>query len=361
MLPLRRFRKSRMALGALYGSLLLFVVVASMALSAQTYTVTDLGVLRPGSARVHGINAGSQVVGGSGHPHGSDTHAFFWERKSGIRDIGTLPAGDYSVAYALNDSGIVVGISNTSTSMHAFQWTAASGMQDLGTLPGTDASQAFAINNSGQIAGSSGSHAVVWTNNIIQDIGTLGGPTSEAHGINNSGQIVGFSDNGSSQQRAFLWSSGTMQEIGVLPGDTSSRANHINDAGFVVGSSEGSGGVRAFMWTSAGGMQAIASLSGSNYSEAFGVNSLGQVVGQSGSPLGTRAFLWTQSGGIIDLNEAVTALPANVVLTGAFSINDKGEIVAFGVRNPNINRHQVVTIDSHFHSGPTRVFLLTPQ
>lgn len=115
------------------------------------------------------------------------------------------------------------------------------------------------------------------------------------------------------------------------------------------------------MWTANGGMQAIPSLSGSSYSEAFGVNATGQVVGQSGSPLGTRAFLWTASGGTIDLNEAVPNLPVNVVLTGAFSINDKGEIVAFGVRNPGINRHRVVTIDSHFHSGPTRVFLLTPQ
>ena len=218
MFPLRRFRKSKMTVGVLCSSLLLLVVVDSMTLSAQTYTVTDLGVLRPGSARVHGINAGSQAVGGSGHPHGSETHAFFWERKGGIRDIGTLAGGDYSVAYAINDSGVVVGVSNTSTSMHAFQWTSASGMQDLGTLPGTDASQAFAINNSGQIAGSSGSHAAVWTNNIIQDIGTLGGPTSEAHSINNLGQVVGFSDNGSSQQRAFLWSSGTMQEIGALAG-----------------------------------------------------------------------------------------------------------------------------------------------
>jgi len=229
------------------------------------------------------------------------------------------------------------------------------------TIPGAEVVIPRGINNSGQIAGALQTNQTFASYDGIQDIGTLGGPTSEAHGINNSGQVVGFSDNGSSQQRAFLWSNGTMQEIGVLPGDTSSRANHINDAGFVVGSSEGSGGVRAFMWTQSGGMQAVASLSGSSYSEAFGVNSSGQVVGQSGSPLGTRAFLWTQTGGTIDLNEAVTGLPVNVVLTGAFSINDKGEIVAFGVRNPNINRHQVVTIDSHFHSGPTRVFLLTPQ
>jgi probable HAF family extracellular repeat protein len=350
-----------MTSGTICGSLLSFVIMASLSLTAQTYTVTDLGVLRPGSARIHGINATGQAVGGSGDPHGSDTHAFFWERKSGIRDIGTLPGGDYSVAYAVNDSGNVVGISNAATSMHAFQWTPASGLKDLGTLPGTNASQAFAINNSGQIAGSSGAHAVIWGSQGIQDLGTLGGPTSEAHSINNSGQVVGFSDNASSRQSAFLWSNGVMTELGILPGDNSSRANHINDAGMVVGSSEGSGGVRAFMWTATGGMQAVPSLSGSSYSEAFGVNSLGQVVGQSGSPLGTRAFLWTSSGGTIDLNDAVPTLPANTVLTGAFSINDKGEIVAFGVRNPNVSRHQPVTMDSHFHSGPTRIFLLTPQ
>ena len=346
---------------AIYRSLPIFVVMAALTLSAQTYTVTDLGVLHPGSAVVHGINASGQAVGGSGHPHGSETHAFFWEKQGGIRDIGTLPGGDYSAAYSVNDSGIVVGTSNTATTMHAFRWTSASGLQDLGTLPGADASQAYAINNAGQIVGASGSHAVLWNANVIQDLGTLGGPTSEAHGINSAGQVVGFSDNGSSQQKAFLWSNGTMTEIGALPGDSSSRADHINDAGFVVGASEGSGGVRAFLWSQSAGMQAIPSLSGSNYSEAFAVNSTGQVVGQSGSPLGTRAFLWTQSGGTIDLNEAVPGLPANVVLTGAFSINDKGQIVAFGVRNPGINRHQVVTIDSHFHSGPTRVFLLTPQ
>jgi probable HAF family extracellular repeat protein len=342
-------------------SLVAIAGLASISLSAQTYTVTDLGTLRHGSARVHAVNISGEAVGGSGFPHGADTHAFFWQKQGGMRDLGTLPGGDYSAAFGINDSGQVVGTSNTADSMHAFLWSSSSGLKDLGELAGTNSSQGYAINNAGQVAGASGAHAVIWSNGAVEDLGTLGGAMSEAHGINNHGDVVGFSDTPSDGRRAFLWSNGSMQELGALSGDTSSRADHINDSDMVVGASEGSGGTRAFIWTKQGGMQPLGSLSDSSYSEAFGINNLGQVVGASGSPLGTRAFLWTSSGGMIDLNNAVTGVAPDVVLTGAFAINDSGQIVAFGVKNPNVSRHMQVTIDSHLHSGPVRVFLLTPQ
>jgi probable HAF family extracellular repeat protein len=108
------------------------------------------------------------------------------------------------------------------------------------------------------------------------------------------------------------------------------------------------------------GMRALASLPSGGYSEAFGVNSLGQVVGQSGSSLGTRAVLWS-GGSVTDLNDLVTDLPPGTILTGAFSINDQGQIVAFGVSNPNLNKNQQARMDDHLHSGPTHVYMLTPQ
>ncbi len=143
-------------------------------------------------------------------PGRTGCRALLWTRKTGPRDLGTLPGGSYSRAHDLNDSDEVAGVSASPAGDRAVLWTKSGDARDLGTLPG--------------------------------DL------TSEAMAINNAGDVVGYSK-GPSGMRAFLWTKGGgMQELGILPGGNSSRALAINDSGTVVGSSDSASGGHAFVW-----------------------------------------------------------------------------------------------------------------
>lgn len=346
-------------LGTLMAGLLTMMTLPAAA--QKTYTVTDLGVLRGGSARIHSVNSKGEAVGGSGFVYGADRHAFFWSHGGGMRELARLGGGDISEAFAINDSGVVVGSSNTATSTEAFRWTRTGGLQNLPLLPGANSSQAYAINANGDIAGLCGTHAALWSGGKVTDLGGLpGSDWSEAHGINIAGEIVGYSTTPAGGH-AVRWNHGVIEDLGVLPGDASSRANLINDAGTVVGSSLGESGARAFVWTAAKGMQPLPMLGMGEYSEAFGINSAGQIVGASGGAMGTRAVLWTPGAGAVDLNTLLVNAPATLVLTSAFSINDAGQIVAFGISEQNTGRDQESQNDREMHHAGTRVFLLTPQ
>jgi probable HAF family extracellular repeat protein len=69
-------------------------------------------------------------------------------------DLGTL-GGSQSLAYAIHDSGQVVGSSTLSGNVtsHAFLWTGVGGMVDLGSLGGH--SGARGVTASGQVVGTS--------------------------------------------------------------------------------------------------------------------------------------------------------------------------------------------------------------
>ena len=99
------------------------------------------------------INNLGQVVGSS--PHG---HAVLWTRNRGLRDLGTLPRGLSSSAAAINDFGLLVGSSETtSNAVHAILWSQRSGMLDLNDLipanSGWVLNEANGINICGQIVG----------------------------------------------------------------------------------------------------------------------------------------------------------------------------------------------------------------
>jgi probable HAF family extracellular repeat protein len=213
-------------------------------------SMQDLGVLGGGiyaSSYAYGINNSSQITGYS------DTatyysHAFIYSNNV-MHDIGTS-GGNSSYGLAINASGQVVGQSFTigDASLHAF-WYANGSMNDLGTLGGGSVSSAYGINAGSTIVGYSGtnnngniSHAILYSEGAMEDIGALNGKVATAYGINGSGQIVGSTRvMNDYRYHAFLYSGGVMQDLNSLAIPTNSgwvlqQANAINDAGQIVGS-----------------------------------------------------------------------------------------------------------------------------
>jgi probable HAF family extracellular repeat protein len=257
----------------------------------------------------------------------------------------------------------------------AFKWQEG-GLTDLGALPGGDnCSVATSINARGEIAGTSENgaidpvlgvnavHAVLWKDEEVKDLGTLGGTSSSGDAINSRGQVVGFafdaipdplsyiyfglagSPNGT-QTRAYLWENGVMHDLDTL-GGPDAVALFVNERGQVAGLSytnstanpvtkyqPGLPTIHPFVWTREGGMKDLGSLGGSVgfvNCECGGFNNQGQLVGLATLPGDQVAdpFLWNGNK-LIDLFTDSTG--GNPLI--ANDINDAGEVVG-GATFPN--------------------------
>jgi len=247
-----------------------------------------------------------------------------------ITDLGTL-GGEQSIAFAVNDSDQVVGLSWTSNGpSHSFLYSNGQ-MTDLYPLNSQELITAgpTGINDLGQVAtGAIGGDGLYYP--VIYDsrtgevttLGSLGGVTSYgftgvATAINNWSQAVGYSYLDDVNRHAFLYDHGVLRDIGCLPGEStcSAYALAINDRGQVVGSSG-----RAFLYTR--GIMTEISPFGSLASYARGINNHGQIVGEYliADQTAFHAFLYSD-GTFTDIGN--TDSPETV----AYDINDVGQIV----------------------------------
>ena len=258
---------------------------------------------------------------------------------------------------------------------------------NLGALPGATYAYGATINNRGWVMGESGvvpgfypvrTHATVWRDGVITDLGTLGGRSS---GIDwaqtndrglitvlsqtakidpNNEDFCGFAFNVKLTCLGAVWRDGVLTALPTL-GGYNAYPGGFNNRGQIVGAAETS--IRdptctppqvldfeAVIWgPKPGQIQALRPFHGDSVGIALEINDKGQVVGVSGgcAPYGqsiVHALLW-QDGRPFDLGSL-----GGHNGTIPFVINNRGQVVGYSDLADEVTTHAFLwTKENHMH------------
>lgn len=336
--------------------------------ASTTLTVMNAApvvAVRPPLQQAVGIPASALVaVSDSGR---QDTHTIVIGWGDGTRDslapgntimIHTYAQpGSYWVEATARDDDGGVGSATATHPVLVFDATehrsvAGYDVFDLGSLGGNWA-RPLDFNDHGKVVGASltasgATHAFVWEDGVMRDLGTMGQEGSEAQRINNAGLIAGAVWSGRSEDCAHPWNAATWRNgSGTIlgrGGDIYERyptsAAALNESGDIVWTACGHESSYAWLWR--GGWQRLGALIhplGSSYGTA--INEHGQIVGTSDAVYGgdtpgalPHAFLWEDGAmrdlGLLGFKPCASDPNRNCGATSATDINESGQVVGFG-------------------------------
>jgi probable HAF family extracellular repeat protein len=185
------------------------------------------------------------------------------------------------------------------------------------------------------------SHAFIFREGVLQDLGTLGGRSAAGQAINDRGEVAGRSTiAGESAFHAFVYRDGAMQDLGSF-GGFFTISNDINNHGVVVGTSvTASGQALAFIHDGTTMRRLLEDLPPPQAATA--INDHGAVVGDLGQ---NGSYLYDR--GVVTRLESIPEVRAGgwtrLIPT---DINDRGWITGWGIRSSG---------------GSTQSFVLIPR
>jgi probable HAF family extracellular repeat protein len=351
--------KSRTRILGLPAALILslFLLPAAAEAGGLRFTIQTIPALPATNPRSQGnaINGLGQATGLSNVPGNSEAFLFEGGTTTSLGNLGL--GGGFTSGSGINDAGVIVGSGSVSTGTNSFSDRAFVWQPGLGFTAVLDpegvglGSNANAVNNAGQVVGvyrysgfdrqgfvyQVGDPADTYTLlPFLDGSDTTNGARQFANAINDGGVVAGAARTQAGQAtRAVRWvpdgSGGYAIETLARPtsGTTFSNSFGINDLGQIVGSFT-DGQSQAVLWNPDGTVELLGLPSGASGTSARDINNSGLIVGDVVAGAGNYAFLH-RDGQLHDLNDLISGPSDFLRLTNALGINDRGQVVGYGV------------------------------